>query len=156
MGVKNLAQFNRTLDGFLKDVGEQAVLFQKKAAFMVLGAFLSNDAGIRAHVGLLQLTPVDTGRAVGNWIVSIGAPAAGEVAGDFGAAGGGEVNRSAAVAKVSMQGARALGGLRKGQSIWIVNNLPYIVVLNDGATNRVAHHMLERALDNTTSALRAS
>lgn len=155
MGVRNLADFGKRLDKYAVDVERRGILFQKKVAFMVLGAFLSTDSGIRAHVGLLQLTPVDTGRAVGNYTVSVSTPDLTTVEGDFGRAGGGEANRSRAEARVQTAGVRALSGLRLGESVFICNSLPYIGVLNDGATNRTAHHMLERSLSNTRAALKA-
>lgn len=153
MPATNYRQFAKELDDFAAGVERRAVLFQKKVAFMVLGAYLQTAGGIVAQSGLLQLTPVDEGRAVGNWIVSIGSPRFEEVTGDFGSAGGGEGNRAAAAARVQIQATAALGSLRAGQSIFICNSLPYIVVLNDGATNRTAHHMVERALDNARRAL---
>jgi hypothetical protein len=153
VGAKNLKAFNRGLDKFAKRIDAKALLFQKKVAFMVLGAFLEiPGAGIRAHSGVIQFTPVDTGRAVGNWQVSIGAPATGEVPNTFGAGGSGKASAQAFAAKNGVQG---MAGLKVGQSIWICNNLPYIVVLNDGGVNRTAHHMVERALANTRRALRS-
>lgn len=154
MGVRNLADFSRTLDKFAIDVERRGILFQKKAAFLVLGAFIATGSGIRAHVGLLQLTPIDTGRAVGNYTVSVAAPDLSVVDGEFGRPGGGEANRSRAAARVQSAGIRALAGLRLGESIFIANSLPYIVVLNDGSTNRTAHRMVERSVENTRAALR--
>ena len=63
-------------------------------------------------------TPVDSGRARGNWQVSIGAPSA-RVTGELDPAG-------------AMAQAKALGALasyRPGASVFIVNNLPYIIPL---------------------------
>lgn len=153
MPATNYRQFAKELDDFAEGIAKRAILFQKKVAFMVLGAYLQTSGGIVAQTGLLQLTPVDTGRAVGNWLVSTGAPRIGTIAEDFGGGAGGEGNRTAAAAKVQLQATAALSGLRAGQSIFICNSLPYIVVLNDGATNRTAHHMVERALDNARRAL---
>lgn len=153
MGVKNLRQFSAGLDKWAKQIDDKAILFQKKVAFLVLGAAIQLPGGaIAMQSGLLQLTPVDTGRAVGNWQVSIGAPS-GEV-GDktFGSKGSG---KDAAEAYASRRAAAKISGVRLGQSIWICNNLPYIVVLNDGAENRTAHHMLERAIDNARRAIRS-
>ncbi|MEO8278026.1 MAG: hypothetical protein ABI639_17590 [Thermoanaerobaculia bacterium] len=156
MAFVNLAEFNQGLDKFGKTVERQALLFQKKVAFMVLGAFLSTDAGIRQHVGLLQLTPVLTGRAVGNYIVSSGSPSTSTSDAGYSKSGSQAGNRKAAEMRVTVQALSALGSHRFGSSIWICNNLPYIAILNDGGTNRVAHHMLERALTNTRDALRSS
>lgn len=156
MGVVSLTAFERQLDRFGANLEKKAILFQKKIAFMVLGAYLDTGDGIRAQVGLLQLTPIDTGRAVGNYVVSVGSPKYEVVDGKFGRPGGGEANRSRAAARVQVTSVRALSALRLGESIFITNSLPYIMVLNDGATNRVAHHMQERAIENTKRSLARS
>jgi hypothetical protein len=152
MGIKNLGSFSSGLDRLAREIDNKALLAQKKLAFLVLGAYLAMPGGgIRASVGVLQLTPVDTGRAVGNWQVSLNSPADGEVeiGGKAEAEGGNSSgNRSAAEAKAQSRAASAITGAKFGGSIWICNNLPYIVVLNDGGVNRVAHHMVERAIAN--------
>lgn len=159
MGVRNLAAFNAGLDRFAKKIEVRGVLFQKKVAFMLLGAYVQSGAGLTAVVGVLQLTPVDTGRAVGNWQVSIGSPVSGEIdAGKPNKSSGKSVSivgRNRAISDAMRRATPKLSGLRLGQSIWIVNNVAYIVVLNDGGPNRTAHHMLERAVGNTRRALRS-
>jgi len=62
---------------------------------------------------VIKDTPVDTGRARGNWQTSIGSPAGGEV---------GRLGEQAALAEVSQQTA-AFGA---GKVIYLANNLPYI------------------------------
>jgi len=157
MGITNLASFNASLDKFADKIEGRSILFQKKVAFLVLGAFVQQaGGGFSAVSGLLQLTPVDTGRAVGNWQVTIGAPAAGTIDSGFGKAKGSGANRASAEAGASRRALSGVSGLRFGQSIWITNNLPYIVVLNDGGVNRTAHHMLERALDNARRSIRSA
>lgn len=159
MGIRNLAAFNAGLDRFAKKIEARGVAFQKKVAFMLLGAYVQTGGGVAAVVGVLQLTPVDTGRAVGNWQVSIGSPAEGEIdAGKPNKKSGQSVSiagRTRAIAQATRRGVSALSGLRFGQTIWIVNNVAYIVVLNDGGPNRTAHHMLERAVGNTRRSLRS-
>lgn len=61
-------------------------------------------------------TPVDTGRARSNWQLSVGSPAGGE------ASGGDPIS----------EGLSRLAGLRFGQTIWLTNNVPYILVLEEG------------------------
>lgn len=154
MSVRNLRSFGRDLDRFVEKLDARTILFQKKVAFLVLGAYIQLASGdIRAQAGVLQLTPVDTGRAVGNWQVTVGSPASGELSNVFGTAGGA---RGAAEQFATARAIRGLSGLRPGQSIWITNNLPYIVVLNDGGVNRQAHHMVERAIGNARAALSRS
>lgn len=69
-------------------------------------------------------TPVDTGRARGNWQVSIGAPKPGVI--DRADASPGA---SSVIAEASAS--LALGSLFDAD-IWISNNLPYIVRLEEG------------------------
>lgn len=155
MGFSNLREFNLGLDRFAKKIESRGLQFQKKVAFMLLGAFVPLEGGGMGLVsGVLTLTPVDTGRAVGNWQLSIAAPTSNVIQGNFGREGGGEANRGPAKAKAERAARAAIAGLRYGQTIWLVNNLPYIRVLNDGSGNRRAHHMLERAIANTRASLR--
>ena len=155
MGIKNQGAWNAGLDRFAKSIDTKGVLFQKKMAFLVLGgAVLLASGQILPGSGLLQLTPVDTAFAVGNWQVTLGAPATGTVAAGSQSSRG-EANRGPAVAAVTGRASRALAALKLGQSIFIANNAPYILVLNDGGVNRVAHHMVERAIANARASVRA-
>lgn len=70
---------------------------------------------------VVERTPVDTGRAQGNWLPSIGPEP--QWIGDSGALGG-----SASMGAV----AATLSGLRLGDTAWLANGLPYIRVLEYG------------------------
>jgi hypothetical protein len=154
VAIKNLRQFEVGLEKFKKTVETRSVLFVKKVAFLVLGAYIALPNGkIEVVSGLLQLTPVDTGRAVGSWQVTIGGPALGQSPYQPTGSGGGGA-RSSAERFATREGVAALSSLRFGQNVWITSNLGYIVVLNDGAPNRTAHHMLERAVDNAKRSIR--
>lgn len=80
---------------------------------------------------IVMATPVDTGRARSNWIVSIGGPSTdikpAYVPGEGGASG------AANAAKAIEQAAGEIAKFKLAQhSIHITNNLPYIARLNDG------------------------
>lgn len=100
-------------DSFSAQVGDWA----KKAK----GAI---DANVRAITislfkGVILSTPVDTGRARGNWQTTVGAPASGTVE------------------RVDPSGASAIGEVTAnlgggGKVTWLTNNLPYIQVLEYG------------------------
>jgi len=146
-----VAKFQRALDKHAERIPSQALAFQKRVAFMLLGAAYKDAEGrVRLIVGLLQLTPVLTGRARGNYQVTTGSPATGTLDdARFGGATG-----AGATAEETSRAAAALANARPYGVIFIVNNLPYIVVpLNDGGKNRQAHHMMERAIANTRAAL---
>lgn len=70
--------------------------------------------------GVIMNTPVDTGRARGNWQASIGSPIAGYTASED-KAGQTTINKGIAVASDNI-----------GESFYIVNNLPYIRTLEYG------------------------
>lgn len=80
---------------------------------------------LQALSGLVLRTPVDTGRARGNWQVSIGAPRDGET-GTNDRAGAGTIAAGNAV----------IGQQRAFQVIVLQNNLPYITRLNEGSSQQ--------------------
>jgi hypothetical protein len=82
------------------------------------------DANVRSITialfkGIILSTPVDTGRARGNWQTTIGAPASGTVE-------GADPSGAAAIGAVFAN----QGGA--GKITWLANNLPYIQVLEYG------------------------
>lgn len=120
--ITNLRQFNAVLRRSASRVPEEKlVLFQKKLAFDLLR-------------GIVLKTPVDTGRARGNWQVTIGKPAKGVVGED--SSGGSTIT----------QGVRNLGGLGPFQVVWIVNNLPYIQPLENGHSGQAPKGMVALTL----------
>jgi hypothetical protein len=111
---------------------------EQKAA-LVTRAFAME--GVR---GLLQTTPVDTGRAKGNWQVTTDRPAEGEI------------DRQDPTPAGSSDGSPAMRDLlalswEPWRTIWFHNGVPYITVLNDGGENRTAHMMLERTMETLRS-----
>ncbi len=117
----NFKEFSRAVLDFKQTLlPEQYVLFQKKLAFQLL-------------TGVVNKTPVDTGRARGNWQVGIDEIPSGEL--DKVDKGGG--------ASISA-GGEALASLQPGlfQIVYIANNLPYIVPLEDGHSGQAPQGML--------------
>ena len=94
--------------------------------------------GIRIDQGVVIGTPVDTGRARGNWLVGIGtAPAGTRENLDK----GGSATIQAAITTIGGYPVNALPDL------WIVNNLPYIGRLNDGWSEQAPAKFVEAAID---------
>jgi hypothetical protein len=162
MAGSALAQFNAGLDRWINEsVPAAAVAFHKKVHFMIGGCTFLDDAGNLTLVpGLLNFTRVDTGRARGNWQSSIGAPAEGTIDEGFGPPRRGREIRPAefvgepATAEETARAQAALAGLRMGQSTYWTNNLPYVVILNDGGVHRrQGDHMVERAMATTRQML---
>lgn len=93
---------------------------------------------------LTELTPVDYGRAKGNWQTSLGSPAGGELE-RF------DKTEEGTPGRVAM--ADVLPTMRNwkpGVWIWYHNGVPYITILNDGTGGRTAHMMLERTVEHLT------
>jgi len=84
--------------------------------------------------GVVLKTRVDTGRARGNWQVSIGSPPTGETAPDK--TGGRAIS----------QGMTSLANYRGFESVYVGNNVPYIRFLNDGTERFRGDKMVERTL----------
>lgn len=115
----NVREFNRALARFAKTIPAASVVtLQKKLAVEALNR-------------IVQKTPVDTGRARGNWQVSInGFPNDAVETKD--ASGGGVIS----------EGANHLTGLSPFSVVYITNNLPYITLLENGSSQQAANGMV--------------
>ncbi len=98
----------------------QYILFQKKIAFQLL-------------TGVVLKTPVDTGRARGNWQVGIDEIPSGELD-----------TKDLSGAGAEVTGSEALAGLIPGayQIVYVANNLVYIVPLENGHSGQAPQGML--------------
>lgn len=114
----NLEQFNREVNKFAEVlVPKQFSLFIRGLAFKILR-------------GVVRRTPVKTGRARGNWQVNVGSITSEELE-RLDKAGNSTIR----------EGGMALAKLRKngiGQIIYIFNNVPYIIDLEDGHSQEQA------------------
>lgn len=99
---------------------EQATMIFKKIVF---------DLDTRIVLG----TPVDTGRARGNWFPSIGAPS--------GARDDSSSDKSGAASIGRMQS--TFSGAKIGDIAWFTNNLPYILPLENGHSKQAAQGMVD-------------
>ena len=99
-------------------------------------------------------TPVDTGYARSNWLVSIGEPREEPLEGPYAPGrklGKGETkNAQAALA----QGQQAIDQQDPGQDIWISNNVDYIGRLNEGSSEQAPAQFVEEAVANGASVVR--
>jgi hypothetical protein len=110
MAVLNLARFTRTVENFAKNL--PAVQVQR----------LHQAIALEGLTRVVLRTPVDTGRARGNWQVTQGSPASGFNLGAADKNGGGTI--SAGNSKIAQA--------KPFTITWITNNLPYIEVLEFG------------------------
>jgi len=120
----NLKQFNKEVDVFVKTlVPEKVVLLQKKIV-------------LEALKRLVMKTPVDTGRARGNWQVTIGRPATAAI--DAVDKSGGDTIK---------KGLAAIGDLPPYQVVWISNNVDYIEFLEEGSSRQAPEGMMSLTLE---------
>lgn len=92
---------------------------------------------------LVYHTPVDTSKALSNWLGSLDAPAVGTIDAHFPGEKGSSQRASAAE---TIDAAKAVWASKQpGQSIFITNNLPYIQRLNEGYSGQQPAGFVERA-----------
>jgi hypothetical protein len=103
--------------------------FTKKAEAKVEMAVRKIAIDVFSEV--VMMTPVDTGRARGNWQCKIGAIPNGTL----------ELDDTAGTATISAIQAEALN-LRAGQPIFLINNLPYIEALEHGHSSQAPSGMV--------------
>lgn len=98
------------------------------------------EVALAADRTVVLATPVDTGRARANWQASLGQPASGTV----NVAPGKRASAGAATA----QAEGVIAGYKGGPSsaIFLTNNLPYIVPLNNGHSKQAPAGFVERAV----------
>ncbi len=98
----------------------------------------SSDKIVRAVTlslfnGIIRDTPVDTGRARGNWQTTVGQPASGEI------------DRLGASAAIAEAEAKTPPGA--GQETYLANDLPYIEELEKGSSKQSPEGMVRRNID---------
>jgi len=84
---------------------------------------------------LIKRTPVDTGRARGNWNVGIGAPNVSTKPEDHGF----DKSGRGAIA----EGTQVALNLKSGEVAYITNSLPYIPALNQGSSSQMPAGWIE-------------
>ena len=109
-----------------------------------LEAIVNGDARAAALsllTGLVKTTPVDTGRAKGNWFVSTGAPNR-------------SVDKERRAGQANSQGQQVILSAEKEDfpTITISNNLPYIQRLNDGHSTQAPKKFVESEIIRVTKA----
>ena len=135
--ANNVDQFNREVAKFTKDfMPRQMVLFHKSIVL---------DALAR----LVQKTPVDTGRARGNWQVTINELPTGElkVTGTPPEEGSPASSRELVPAE--------LIDLQPESVVYVTNNVHYISYLNDGTSRQAPKHFIEETIDELLTKVRA-
>ena len=105
---------------------------------------ITRAATLELFSGVIKGTPVDTGRARGNYQVSVGAPAAGELDRE---------DPSGAQAIADVQQKTPPGA---GQVTLLTNNLPYIEALERGSSTQAPEGMVRKNVDRVQSIVDAA
>ena len=115
-------------------------------------ANLQRRTALAVHQTVVVGTPVDEGRARSNWNVANGG--VDETVRDTAVPGSmgstGDANTAAAIAR----GRNIIARHRRGQSIHITNNLPYIEALNNGSSAQAPAGFVEEAIAAGNAAAR--
>jgi len=114
----NLQEFNNEIQAFAETIPGKVSLLQKKIV-------------LEALKRLVEKTPVDTGRARGNWQTTIDLAASGQL----------ETLDKDGMATVA-KGIAAITGLPDYSIVWISNNVDYIEFLEDGSSQQAPTGML--------------
>ena len=124
----------------------------------IIASNIARDVADRIVNDLVESTPVDVGDAMSGWIITLDTPSSEiqlasapspkgrMVAGEWTHAIDPIITFFANVGQVHEAIRLALEAKQPGQSIWIVNNLPYIQVLNDGSSKQEPTGFVERAM----------
>jgi len=125
--IRNQKRFEIGLEKFAKQMDLDVVLIVKKLSFDI---FADVVAG----------TPVDTGRAMNNWMISVGSPSR-----EVTEKGGGSSTISTSKQAEATAG---LATVRPFDTVWISNNVPYIGFLEEGSSQQAPNGWVERAIQN--------
>jgi hypothetical protein len=132
--TSSVSVFNRLMIDSFSIIKDDLVTLQKRIVLEVLRR-------------VVLRTPVDTGRARGNWQIEVGSIPKGET----GKLAKGEDAEAASIG--SAQGGQVIAdGLAKlkqlgfSEVVWIANNLEYVVFLEDGSSGQAEAGMLEITL----------
>jgi len=125
--IPNLKKFEIDVDKFADSLGLDVALVVKKLSFDIFADVV---------VG----TPVDTGRAMNNWVISIGSPSRDVT----------DVGGSSASIAASKEGTAVgkLAEVKPFDTVWISNNLPYIGFLEEGTSKQAPKGWVEKAIQN--------
>ncbi|KKC39508.1 hypothetical protein WH87_04750 [Devosia epidermidihirudinis] len=108
---------------------DQVSAFTRKTEAKIETAIRKIALDVFAEV--IMMSPVDTGRFRGNWQVAIGSAPSGTL----------EIDDKAGTATLAKAQAEALG-LKAGQTIFLVNNLPYAQALEYGSSQQAPGGMV--------------
>lgn len=96
---------------------------------------ITRTATLELFSGVIKATPVDTGRARGNWQTAVGSPAQAETE---------RLDKSGGEAIAEVEAKTPEGA---GQVTYLSNNLPYIEELENGSSTQAPEGMVRKNMD---------
>jgi hypothetical protein len=142
-----IERFGNELREHFRDLAEEQVY--DTMALLSLDLFRELVQGSReGGSGAVNGTPVDLGRARGNWQIGIGAVPAGLISAED----------KQGAATITRESAKVLAdALRQNpfQLLWITNNVPYIERLEDGWSKQAPDGWIRLAVERTRRRLPA-
>lgn len=96
---------------------------------------ITRVATLELFSGIIRATPVDTGRARGNWQASVGSPVSGEL------------DREDKAGSAAIADAEQSTPPGAGQVTYLANNLPYIEALEMGSSTQAPEGMVRKNVD---------
>lgn len=117
--TSNLEQFNREVNEFAKSIGVKVSSLQKKIVLEALRR-------------IVMKTPVDTGRARGNWQVTISSPSEKVMPNTFDKGGTETIQKALTV----------IEAIPPYSVVWISNNVNYITFLEEGSSQQAPSGMV--------------
>lgn len=129
----NPQEFVRKISAFAKKTNEQILALQKNMA-------------LRVYADIIQDTPVDSGLARSNWMLSVSVPNVSTT--DVVTPGMEKEKINKKAVKDSALG--SLVNMKRGQTIYITNSLPYILRLEYGWSKQAPQGMVRKALAKWT------
>lgn len=138
----------RTLSDLAKGLDDRAKLLPKLASDLAVG--LAREI-VRE---LTETTPVDTSKAISNWVVKLDDPDSSEI--DAHTLGKGGSTFESSVRITNLRALTALYKKKPGQKIFIVNYAHYIRDLNEGSSGQAPEHFVELAVAQSLKVLRST
>lgn len=128
----------RSLLDLANDLDKKANLVETAASDLAV------EIAMVVITDLANTTPVDTSKALSNWIVTLGSPTNQKVPAHFKGSRGS--TKSASVAQTIANARDFLKKKKPGQTIYISNRQPYIKRLNEGYSGQAPAGFVQRAV----------
>lgn len=146
MQVTNLGEFKRDLNAFTKGIPDEVLKLSKKVALDLLTRIVQRNPVGNPSLWKVPKAPPGYvgGRSRANWQVHVGTLEPGDTPIDLA-----DANSAAAVSK----GVTAMAAAKPFDTIWIYNNVPYIIRLEYGHSKQAPNGMVRLALAEVEASL---